>query len=75
MNDRSNFAMRDRDDAADDGSVNALDCAVIVAFMTVLVVSAVGVMSRQTDTMLGRGAARSFHALDQPVARINGPGR
>jgi hypothetical protein len=41
---------------------------VIVAFVTVLVVTAVGVMGQQADAMLGDAGPRSSNAIGQDAA-------
>lgn len=61
MNESSHLTSKPR--SRDGGGVTALDCAVIVAFITVLVVTAVGVMSQQTNAMLGDAGPRSSNAI------------
>jgi Flp pilus assembly pilin Flp len=61
MNESSQLSSKPQ--SRDDGSVTALDCAVIVAFITVLVVTAVGVMSQQANAMLGDAGPRSSNAI------------
>jgi Flp pilus assembly pilin Flp len=70
MNESSQLSSKPQ--SRDDGGVTALDCAVIVAFIAVLVVTAVGVMSQQSNAMLGDVRPAQLerdHESAAPVAR------